>query len=323
MMKNQIYFAKSKSDKTRFESTSGGIFFELAKYIIDCGGYVAGATFDKNLKLKHFLVNSLDELHLIQKSKYVEAKAYNVYIEIKQKLVDEKLVLFSGTPCQVSALKSFLNKDYKNLITMDFICRGVNSNKAFNSWIKEIESKNKANVDNVWFKYKIGGWKSSPMRTRVDFSNGTYKVYEGFDNLYMYGYLFQNLYLRPCCTKCRFKGSDRSSDVTVGDFWGLQRELDDDKGTSFVMLNTEKGEQIFASIEKNIISGIAENSTFASNPMFSSNVERSIKSNKFLALLDNYKFSKALKIVDAFPKKNRILKFLVKIKKGILRNGKK
>ena len=323
MMKNQIYFAKSKSDKTRFESTSGGIFFELAKYIINCGGCVAGATFDKNLKLKHFLVNSLDELHLIQKSKYVESKAYNVYIEIKQKLDDEKLVLFSGTPCQVSALKSYLRKDYKNLITMDFICRGVNSNKAFNSWIKEIESKNKSNVDNVWFKYKIGGWKSSPMRTRVDFSNGTYKVYEGFDNLYMYGYLFQNLYLRPCCTKCRFKGSDRSSDVTVGDFWGLQKELDDDKGTSFVMLNTEKGEQIFASIEKNIISGFAENSTFASNPMFSSNVERSIKSNKFLALLDNYKFSKALKIVDAFPKKNRILKFLVKIKKGILRNGKK
>ena len=157
----------------------------------------------------------------------------------------------------------------------------MNSPKAFKAWLSEIEKREGCKVTKVWFKYKEGGWKTSPKRTRLDFENGSYKVYEGEKNLYMHGYLTSNLYIRPCCGDCRFKGVPRKSDVTFADFWGIDKELDDDKGTSMLLVNSEKGKRYFEIVRNNL------------------NVPQ--KGHDFLADLDNLSFSEDLKKYGGYP----------------------
>lgn len=321
-MKKIFYFAISKSDETRFNSTSGGIFSEIADYVLDKSGYVSGAAFNQNLKLEHIVIDSKRDLNRIRKSKYLESSSFLVYKTIKSLLDNKKFVLFSGTPCQVGGLKAFLGKDYDQLITIDFICRGVNSPKAFEAWVKEVESKNCKKVKNVWFKYKVGGWNSSPMRTRVDFEDNSFVVFEGLKNLYMHGYLYNNLYLRPSCSKCLFKGNERHSDITVGDFWGLDKKLDDDKGASFIMINTKKGKELFNEISSKLIFKEMKNFVFDANPMFSANVIRSDKSSLFLSYLDKYSFRKSLKKVKLYPKKHKVIDFLLVLRKKFKNEGK-
>ena len=159
----------------------------------------------------------------------------DIFFKIKTYLHNGKTVLFCGTPCQVSGLYAFLGKRFDNLITIDFICRGVNSPKAFISWIDEIEKQEHKKVKKVWFKYKQEGWKASPKCTRVDFYDNSFKVYFGAKNLYMSAYLGPNLFIRPSCGKCDFKDFPRVADLSLGDFWKVDKSLDDDLGTSLIM----------------------------------------------------------------------------------------
>lgn len=185
---------------------------------------------------------------------------------------------------------------------MDFICRGMNSPKAFKAWLNEIEEQEKSTVTRVWFKYKDGGWKTSPTRTRLDFDNGTYKVYEGEKNLYMHGYLTSNLYIRPCCGDCRFKGTPRQSDVTFADFWGIEKELDDDQGTSMLLVNSQKGRRYFEKVRMNMeVHPQDFHAIFDGNPMFSSSAVVPAKEHDFLVDLDHMSFSSALKKYAPLP----------------------
>jgi coenzyme F420-reducing hydrogenase beta subunit len=129
---------------------------------------------------------------------------------VKEEL-KKRPVLFCGSPCQVAGLHSYLGKKNDNLYTIDFICRGMNSPKAYKAWLREIEEKEKAKVTRVWFKYKENGWKKSPRCTRIDLSNGKYIVQKGEFNPFMSGYLGPNLYIRPSCSDCQFKGFIRFS----------------------------------------------------------------------------------------------------------------
>ena len=294
--KPDTYAVWSKDEDVRYNSTSGGAFSEFAKIILAEGGLVAGARYnDKNL-VEHSLVDSIEGLEKLRQSKYISSSPSNIYREVKIELIKGKTVAFCGAPCQVAGLYAYLGKEYDNLITMDFICRGMNSPKAFQAWLDEIEKQVGRKVTRVWFKYKDGGWKSSPTRTRLDFADGHYVVKEGKENLFMHGYLSSNLYIRPCCGECRFKGVPRKSDMTFADFWGIEKKLDDDKGTSMLLVNSKKGRKLFEIAKKHMeVHEKGFESIFTGNPMFSSSVIVPENSHNFLKDLDNMPFSECIK----------------------------
>ena len=202
----KIFASWSKDYCTRYNSTSGGLFSEFARAILVENGYLAGAQYNKKNLVEHILVNNEQGLSRIRQSKYIQSDSLDIYKKVKQKLNDGVKVIYCGAPCQVAALYTYLGKDYDNLLTLDFICRGMNSPKAYQAWLNEIEENKNSKVTKVWFKSKINGWKSSPYCTRVDFLDGSYTVYDGDENLFMRGYLGPNLYIRPSCGKCEFKG---------------------------------------------------------------------------------------------------------------------
>lgn len=321
--KPDTYAVWSKDDDIRYNSTSGGAFSEFAKILLAQGGLIAGALYNENNMVEHSLVDNEEGLEKLRQSKYISSSLGNIYKDVKSELDIGKKVAFCGAPCQVAGLYSFLGKEYDNLITMDFICRGMNSPKAFRSWLDEIERQEGSKVIKVWFKYKDGGWKSSPKRTRLDFSDGHYVVKEGDKNLFMHGYLSSNLYIRPCCGKCRFKGTPRKSDITFADFWGIERELDDDKGTSMLLINSEKGRQLFEVVKNNMeIHEKNYNSIFAGNSMFTNSVVIPKKSNDFLKDLDNMDFSACIKKYDRISIKQKFFCLVRKIQNCFMKNKK-
>lgn len=296
------YAVWSKDNDNRYNSTSGGAFSELAKVILADGGLVAGAQYNNQNMVEHVIVDSVEGLAKLRQSKYISSSPGTIYREVKDKLSEGRIVGFCGSPCQVAGLYSFLGKEYDNLICMDFICRGMNSPKAFRSWLNEIEKQENSKVTRVWFKYKDGGWKSSPKRTRLDFEDGHFVVKEGEENLFMYGYLSSNLYIRPCCGDCQFKGVPRKSDITFADFWGIEKELDDDKGTSLILINSEKGRDLFEKT-KNYMEIYEKDFNIISsgNPMFTTSVAIPEKSHEFLRSLDTLSFTDALKKYGGYP----------------------
>lgn len=290
------YAAWTKDEDLRYNSTSGGIFSEIAKNVINKGGVVAGAAYNGVNLVEHIIISSEDELYKIRQSKYIQSDTNHIYLTIKELLDEGVYVSFCGTPCQVGSLYSFLDeKKYDNLLTIDFICRGVNSPKAYKSWLKEIEKKQNNKVTRVWFKYKENGWKKSPKCTRVDFENGECLVLNQNENLFMCGYLNDNLYIRPSCGDCKYKGIPRLSDITLADFWGIDPKLDDDKGVSLVLVNNEKGKNGFNDILNKVI---FEERDFdeieKGNICFDNSVLVPQKSEQFLKSLDNIDFSMAL-----------------------------
>lgn len=292
----RTFAAWSRDNDLRYCSTSGGVFSELAKVVLTESGSIVGAVFDEENLVYQTIVNDKAGLERIRQSKYVQSDSKVIYRQVKGLLLEGKNVLFCGTPCQVAALYSFLGKEYKKLITVDFICRGVNSPKAYLSWLKEIEEQRQDRVSKVWFKYKINGWKNSPRCTRLDFCSGSNLVVDKEDNLYMQGYLGPNLYIRPSCGECEFKGVPRKSDITLADFWGIDASLDDDKGTSLVMVNSECGMQLINRAATNLeLFERNFSEIFKGNECFSGSVEIPPESKDFLKALDDMKFSSALR----------------------------
>lgn len=277
--------AWSKDDGLRFESTSGGVFSELAFYVIEQGGAAAGAAYDENNDIRHTIVFKKEDVALIRQSKYAQSEIGDVYREIR-KLVSTRPVLFCGTPCQVAGLLRFFGKVPENLITVDFICRGMNSPKAYRAYLQEIEDRYHAKVSRVWFKYKIDGWKKSPRCTRIDLKNGKKIIQKRENNPFMYGYLGPNLYIRPSCSDCKYKGSSRVSDITVGDFWEVDSSLDNDRGTSMLQINTPKGGDLIEAVSDRIeIHRCRPEDIKRGNTMMDSSVRINPASKEFLKAL--------------------------------------
>ena len=252
--KPSIYAAWSKDNFTRLDSTSGGIFSELARVIYEKKGYVCGAIFNNENLVEHKLSNNIKDLDNIRSSKYLQSDIDDIFKKIKEKLIDNKLVLMCGSPCQIAGLYNFLGKDYENLYTCDFICRGMNSPKIFKGYIKSLENKYKSKVKKIKFKNKIHGWHN--FSTRIDFENGKTYIGGRYVDSYMVGYLKYNAFMRPACYDCKFKGLPKKSDITLADFWGIENiapEMDENKGTSMILINSEKGKELFNKISQKII----------------------------------------------------------------------
>ena len=244
------YYAKSYDDNLRFNSTSGGVFSEISKIFIKNGGIVFGAAYDENLLVYHKDINDEQNIKELRQSKYIQSIIGKSYVKVKSYLKQKKKVLFVGSPCQIAGLYQYLGDDNKNLYTIEFICLGVNSPTAYKKWIEEIENENESQVKRVWFKYKVGGWRASPYCTRLDLNNGKIIVLDKENNYFQKAYLQGSIFLRPSCNTCQFMGSVRVADMTFGDFWGLDKTLDDDMGTSIVIINSDKGAELFTIIKE-------------------------------------------------------------------------
>lgn len=247
----EIYAGINLDESIRLSSSSGGIFTSLAKIILKDGGYISGAIFDDKFQVKHVLTNNEESLKKIRGSKYVQSNTYNIYKSIKEKLKENKEVLFCGCPCQVGGLKKYLGKEFKNLYTIDFICHGITSQKTFNGYKTLLENKYKSEIIEFLFREKSKGWHTSSVR--VSFKNGELYTKPITEDEYMRGFL-NSIYSKPACYHCEFRNFKSRSDITLADFWGAEvelKELDDNKGISIVLVNSLKGRKLIDKIKNN------------------------------------------------------------------------
>lgn len=258
----KAYGAASKDDELKKKSASGGLFAQLAKVCLDMNGVVYGAAmlYENKLIVKHIRVDNVKNLDLLQGSKYVQSDMGNVYHKVKEDLIGDKMVLFSGTPCQIAALKSFLKKDYKNLYTIDIICHGVSTQKIFQEYIAFVENKKKINITNFAFRDKEVGWG---LDAKYEYeSNGkikTKKLYYKLSSFYTY--YEKAIIHKENCYNCKYSCKDRVGDITLGDFWGVEKNqpdclcenggiIDERKGVSFCLVNSEQGEKLFDKVSE-------------------------------------------------------------------------
>lgn len=236
------YACKNKDEKVRMSSSSGGIFTNLCEYVINNNGVVFGAAFNNNFEVTHMKATTLEECKMFKGSKYVQSKIGRTYEQAKKYLDEGKIVLFSGTQCQIKGLNSFLRKQYPNLISVDVICHGVPSPLVFDMYKQHLIKNYKSDITEIGFRDKSSGWKQFSFITK--FKNG--KTYLNLLNkdIYMIGFL-KNIYLRPSCYNCKAKNFSSNSDISLADYWGItnkHREFDDDKGISLVLVNSKQGE---------------------------------------------------------------------------------
>ena len=248
-----VYAAKHKSENVRMNSSSGGVFTAISDYVLENKGVVFGATLDKNIEVSHMKVTSKDERDRLRGSKYVQSNLKDTFNEVKQLLKQNIPILFTGTPCQVDGLKGYLrNEDTSNLILCDIVCHGVPSPLIFNEYIKYIENITKKNVIDYKCRDKSNGWHTHT--EKVVFSDGnednSSKVLSVYKNLF-----YSHNMLRPACHNCKYTNLNRGSDITISDYWGIEKsmpEFDDNKGITLILVNSDKGEKCFAEIEKMI-----------------------------------------------------------------------
>ena len=248
---NKCYVAYNKNDKVKKTSSSGGIFDAIARVILKNNGIVIGASFNDEMKLKHIAIEKLEDLEKLKGSKYLQSDLDNVFSYIKEN-ISERKVLFVGTPCQVAGLHAYLKKDYDNLVCIDLFCHGVPSPKLFSKYIKELENNIDSKVIKYNFRDKKTGWDT--YSNTVTFSSNKEISELKSNNSYMRLFL-SDIALRESCYNCNFKIGNKYSDITLGDLWGVQKyypEMYNKTGVSAIIINTEKGQQIFESISNNL-----------------------------------------------------------------------
>ncbi|MBO7572070.1 MAG: Coenzyme F420 hydrogenase/dehydrogenase, beta subunit C-terminal domain [Bacteroidales bacterium] len=237
------YALINKDDAIRAKSSSGGVFYSIAKAVISQNGAVFGASFDKNLEVCHNYGENENDILKFLSSKYVQSRIESSYIYAESFLKEGRYVLFSGTPCQIAGLRSFLKKDYDNLYTVDIICHGVPSPMVWRKYLSEIATK--SNVAAISFRDKSRGWSRFGLCFKAENGKNLYNE-DHHQDPYMQLFL-RNVILRPSCYKCNFRCGKSGSDITIADFWGIQEILpdyNDDKGVSFVLINTERGREL-------------------------------------------------------------------------------
>lgn len=321
----EVYAAWNKDTEIRILSTSGGVFTALAEAIIDQGGYVAGAFYDEGFRICHGVVSSLDEIPRLRQSKYAQSWIGSTFRTVQKLLKDDKTVLFCGTPCQSAGLQQFLGKEYANLYCCDFICRGVISPKVYEKFLQDMQPANTAALSGVHFKNKDFGWNR--FSTKLTFGDGSVYHKDRNEDYYMRGYLRHNLYLRPSCHRCEYKTLPRVSDMSLGDFWGIGRydsSLDNEKGTSVVLVNSEKGRKLLAlSQEKLVLHKRSLEEVVAGNSCLLNVAKPSKYRDYFFKKMERCRFDELVIRIDKkserLPVKIRIRQLLGRCKRALLR----
>lgn len=276
----QIKACRNKNEEERYRSSSGGVFVLLAKAVILQKGVVFGACYDEDWMVIHSYVEEADGILAFQGSKYVQSRIGETYIEAKKFLDEGRVVLFSGTPCQIAGLKHFLRKDYQNLISVEVLCHGVPSPKVWRDYLNQIQGLNKLDVEKkslspslntvslitgISFRDKKNGWRkfnfvvqfsNQSCDGNVSSINSRRDIRDLFsENLYMKGFL-SNLTLRPSCFHCLSKGGRSMADLSLGDFWSIDSHcayFNDNKGTTIVYVNSEKGKKMLETLDIDVV----------------------------------------------------------------------
>ena len=242
-----VYAAWHKNKYIRKKSTSGGAFTAFACSVLDNEGFVFGAGFDQNKTIIHKCVAEQDNLTELRGSKYVQSDIGLSYRRVKESIKEGRVVLFSGTPCQIAGLYGYLGKRFEGqLYTIDLVCHGVPSPRVYQEYLKYMSEVYQSNIKKVFFREKCPGWYVFGMR--IEFDNQ--KVYQKntYQDPFCRGFL-REYFLRPACHNCLYANTDRIADITLADFWGYsstnEDNFDDDKGISMIMLNTENGTALF------------------------------------------------------------------------------
>lgn len=244
-----VYAAVLNDAKIKKKSASGGVFAGIAKHILSQGGVVYGAAYGDKQYVHHIGVSTVDKLKQLQDSKYVQSDIEKTYTEVKQKLVEGKKVLFSGTPCQIAGLKLFLRKDYENLFTIDLICHGVPSYQIFYDGVRAVV-EDEEKIEKVSFRDKDRGWgtdgyiQTDKKRYIIDEIKSSY-----------YYYFLHSLIYRDSCYQCKYASDNRPGDFTIGDYWRIntahpehKKSINVEEGVSCLLINTDKGKALFEEV---------------------------------------------------------------------------
>lgn len=284
-----VYAAFNKDEEIRMRSSSGGLFYLLAEKTISENGVVFGAIFDEDWQVKLDHAETLDGVKKFMGSKYVQANTATAFKDAEVFLKQGRKVLFSGSPCQIAGLHHYLSKDYDNLITVDFVCHGVPSPKVWGRYLDEVVVLGKKAICDIKFRNKRNGWKKFNFVLSYSQEDKYYSLYSWHKkNDFMQAFL-SDMILRPSCYICRAKHGSSHSDITIADFWGINiemPEMDDDKGTGLMLVNTEKGRK---SIDWNKVNRKESSIEVASkyNGGLSSLTTPHPKRSEFFAAIDN------------------------------------
>lgn len=252
----KVLAVKNRNEEERLRSSSGGVFIALARTVLQKGGVVFGAVFDECWEVKHSYAETFDDVKPMLGSKYLQSRIEQSYLEAETFLKQGREVLFSGSPCQIAGLHTYLKKGYSNLLAVDFLCHGVPSPGVWRKYLKETfiysDLKREFDIADISFRNKSSGWKKSSLvvnnKNSLNQKDKTTLLAEIFSvNPFMRGFL-SNVYLRPSCYSCKCKNGVSRSDITIADYWGINHlmpDFDDDKGVSLVLLNTTVGKEAF------------------------------------------------------------------------------
>lgn len=313
-----VYAAKNPSDEVRLASSSGGIFSMLAGHIIEQGGVVFGAKFDDTWNVVHDYAETKEGLRPFMGSKYVQSATGESYSLAAKFLKENRQVLFSGTPCQIAGLKRYLGADYPNLLTVDVICHGVPSPVVWERYLAETSrslsagTASELKIGAISFRDKANGWKNFSFVIRGE-NNSVLLSESGItENIYMRGFL-RDIYLRPSCYACQCKKGSSGSDITLGDYWGIDRvnpEINDWKGVSLILGYTQKGLDMTHGLDAKLIS-----TSYAQALAGNASIEKSAKPprqrERFFSAMNNG--GTISKIIERYSRPGRLqsIKILV------------
>lgn len=313
----EVYACYNTDKGVRLSSSSGAVFSSLAEYVLEQQGVVYGVAMSTDCYSAEFIsVISKEQLTKLRGSKYLQAKVGNTYKSLKADLMSGKLVLFSGTGCQVNGLKSFLGKEYENLICVDVICHGAPSPTLWRKYVTYQEQKNGGKLKGINFRCKDDSWTDFGMKEICENIPGdeTKKLYISKDkDAYMQMFL-RNYCLRPSCYECTAK-KVKMSDLTIADFWGINdvaRDMNDGMGTSLALIRTEKGKDIFEKISSSMKrKEVSYKDGVRGNPAEYKSCARPMQRNTFFDDMQRMSFEE-LKQKYAAPIK---LSFVTKVKR--------
>ncbi len=266
----EAYAAYSLDESVRRDSSSGGVFTELAATLLARGGAVAGAALETDGVVRHIVVEDEAGLMKLRWSKYVQSEAWHVYAPIRTLLENGRAVLFTGTPCQAAGLAAYLGHPYERLVVADLICHGAPSPAVWKKYLDFRAGQAGAPLRHAEFRNKDAGWKRYRVKLRFE-NGGEYSAAAAADP-YMRAFL-KNASLRPSCHDCSFKGAHRAGDLTLADFWGVEKLQpalgSGDEGVSLVLVHTDKGARLLKDsagrlclAETEAVPALAENASY-------------------------------------------------------------
>lgn len=321
----EVLAAHNADREIQFKSTSGGIFQALASKWLEDGGYIGGAVWTEGFGVRHILSNRREDLPRIMGSKYLQSDMTGLFKEALALLKKGEKVLICGCPCQMAGMRRFLRKEWPNLLLVDFICCSINSPKLFKSYIKDLEQSHGSTIAVYHPKNKeYGGWHRFAFKATFD--NGAVYHRNGTDDEFTRCFIGTHVAGRPSCFECRFKKIPRVADISLGDFWGIEKvdpSFDSPNGISVVLLNNPKGKAFYHSLGDRVVNRPETlEDAVKDNPHLLHSASRpSVDRGKFYEELDKSGFRKAM---DMYGKPRvsmvrRILRFPVRLLRRIVK----